>query len=92
MPRRTYDRSKGRARIALGLSRSTLHQLEVEIQALSRRRTQPVGAVNTAAVNHRSDCRGSSVTTFQGSRGDLMARCHSCGALAPVRTNEEQPA
>lgn len=82
MPRRTYDPSNGRRRPP-GTGGAALVSLQREME---RRRPEPsLPATAVTDFQHRPGCRGSSVTAFQGSRGDLMARCHSCSALQVVQ-------
>lgn len=87
MPRRTYNYKAGRRRASttegapfLALQRS-----------MERQRPAPTTLPTdiAKAFEHRPNCRGSSLGTFQGSRGDLMARCHTCGALRPVTNTQE---
>lgn len=86
MPRRNYNPKAGRRRPT-----GTQGAAFIELQQHLERRA-PAARLSPADVDrfqHKPGCRASSVTTFNGTRGDLMARCHSCGALQPVTTAQE---
>lgn len=87
MPRKTYDKKSGRRR-PFGTDGDAFRAL---VDDMARRRPTPPLPTDAAdSFRHNAGCRGSSLTAFQGSRGDLMARCHTCGALHPVTTNTEE--
>lgn len=87
MPRKTYDQATGRRR-PHGNAGEALAGLQREMAR--SRPVPPLSASDVEGFTHRPDCRGSSVTAFNGSRGDLMARCHSCNALAPIDPKENR--
>jgi hypothetical protein len=80
MPRRTYNPKAGRRR-PTGTQGAAFLELQAQMENRHHRPAPSLPADATRQFEHRPGCRGSSLTTFNGTRGDLMARCHSCGAL-----------